>query len=720
MFGLINKLILCPRPGSSEESLLPRQVIIPQGEVTFRTMGDFTSISINTDGEQHVRWHEYTIDTDLGRLTSNTSLMSKLYQCYLHALTSHCLPDPLLGFTGTEEALYMLRSATCQSFQRLDTNEAKLLELVGNLTPKRFYYPPHRKSMATVRWKNLPALSQHHDFFVAVCAILDHAQALEALYDQPITFDSQERDLFLLNRAACRNRLYYPSDFHISKQPSSSDDREYHSGDVLDYESAEHVAYQISWSIWNAQPFLGHGLPELRTLMSSESWGAADPSSGGAAVSLRYSRHWLELDAARDWLVIYDLFRREVNGNLRNLRIQLSFCLSAATYSKSKYSKNFLLFIAFSLPVDERRHNLHPPPDTSYTFSDGVAPKLACIADFVYQSAKKAKKRRKKQDNAIRIESSRVAGLIYSQWPDYRSVDFPGQWFNKYGCHQRIEKYFQSLSRNIQLRDHVLQLLGTIILKHHGNVSIPTTLPYSFLPRFTVSRSKVPSYSLRDVLSSRTSIPIPLAVQPPLGDSNPPSTAIVSTLELVGSDNLQILIEEFQHSCQPLLEVYGNELNKSHCELMGHSTSQSAQGSQRGSVQVPSHELLSLYHDESSRRKDELFSEISATLAPSQNVEETNAIAGLWPRITPRTLLRQLAQDRIGTLPDEWKAVITHYAICLLKYQQSQRMLELSSSQKHEELLWETDSVRSDVLTELAPDWLLIQVRPICFRRKQL
>jgi hypothetical protein len=94
-------------------------------------------------------------------------------------------------------------------------------------------------------------------------------------------------------------------------------------------------------------------------------------------------------------------------------------------------------------------------------------------------------------------------------------------------------------------------------------------------------------------------------------------------------------------------------------------------------------------------------------------VEKANAIAGLWPRITPRSLLRQLAQDRIGTLPDQWKAVITRYAVCLLKYQQSQRLLELSSSQKREELLREIETMRSDVLAESTPDWLLVQVRPL-------
>jgi len=89
MFGLKNKLILCPSAIGSEDSLLPRRVIIPQGEVCFTKDGDFTTISMDIGSEQHVRWHEYTIDPILGCLTGNGSLSSKLYQCYLHALTSH-------------------------------------------------------------------------------------------------------------------------------------------------------------------------------------------------------------------------------------------------------------------------------------------------------------------------------------------------------------------------------------------------------------------------------------------------------------------------------------------------------------------------------------------------------------------------------------------------------------------------------------------------------
>ena len=153
--------------------------------------------------------------------------------------------------------------------------------------------------------------------------------------------------------------------------------------------------------------------------------------------------------------------------------------------------------------------------------------------------------------------------------------------------------------------------------------------------------------------------------------------------------------------------LYGDELNKSYRELLSQNAPQLAQGA------IPSHDRLFIYHNECSRRKDREFSEILAALAPSQNVEIINDVSGLWPRITPRSLLRQLTRDRISRLPVEWRDMIMRYAIALLKYRHSIRLLELSLGQKREELRREMDAIHNDVLAESNPDWLLIQVRPI-------
>src|SRR6266404_6778775 len=178
MIGLNNKLVLRP---SSTSSDMPRRVIIPQGKVEFNLNGDFSRVSIKTETARNIHWHEYTIDTDLGRLTGNVSLHSKLYQCYLHAITSHCLPDPLLGHTGTEESLTMLQSAAFLSFQRLGEDDVNLLLSINALAGQ----------------DELPILSQHYDFHPAVLAILDHARAIEALYptskDVPHPYAPQQK-----------------------------------------------------------------------------------------------------------------------------------------------------------------------------------------------------------------------------------------------------------------------------------------------------------------------------------------------------------------------------------------------------------------------------------------------------------------------------------------------------------------------------------------------
>jgi hypothetical protein len=713
MFGLTNKLILRPGATTSEGSQLPRRLIIPQGKISFEKNGDFTGVSIATGSEQHVPWHEYTIDTSLGCVTGNTSLHSKLYQCYLHALTSHCLPDPLLGHTGTEEALYILHSASCRSFQRLDVHEAGLLELICDLTPDRHYYPLHLRSMATVKWKSLPALSQHHDFFRIVCSLFDHAQALEALYDQPAIFETVKRNETLLTRAASRNKLYYPSDLQSSDQPSSPDDVIYRSRDISDLGNAEHVAFQTSWSIWNNQLSVDYWSPNLWNLMNS--WGSLGPSDG--KVSLRYSRYWLEFDASQDWFVIYDLCRKAVNGNGQDMKFKLCFSLPAAAYSKSKYKDAIPFIIVFAL--DKSCRDLSPPPDRSYTLSDGIAPTRQHIEMLVSQStlpinstpvcsSEGTKKQKKAEYNAaIRSNSTLFAKSILHCWPNHKFANFPEEWFSKSAFNQRIDKYTRSVSRNVQLRQHVLQLQR--IMQKHDNNLVPTAEKlYSVSPQFIIGNSRTPSYSLQDVLVSRSNVLSPSANEEPFQGIGIPSTKEPEPVARAAyPDSLEVLIEELRNSRQPLIQLYGHELKKSHRALLGRAPLLA-----RGAV--PRHELLLAYYHECSHKKNKIFSEIVAVLAPSRDDEELNGIAGRWPRITPRSLLRQLAQDRIGELPDQWRHVTLRYATSLLRYRHSIRLLELSSGHKREELLRELDAIHNDVLAESTPDWLLIQVRPLC------
>ncbi|KAI9432103.1 hypothetical protein H4582DRAFT_1821614 [Lactarius indigo] len=719
MFGLKNQLVLRPSKGSPEMS---RRVIIPQGDVEFGLNGDFTSVSINTGAARHVHWHEYTIDTDLGRLTGNVSLRSKLYQCYLHALTSHCLPDPLLGHTGTEESLNMLQSAAFLSFQRLSKDDAKFLDLLSDLTPSRVYYPPHLQSMITVEWNDLPVLSQHHDFHATVLSILDHARAVEALYDKPADFDIRRRDDSLLNRAASRNRVYYPHDLQSSRYSSSSipEDTIYASRDVADAGSAEHAAYQTSWSVWNAQPCLPHKWFKLWDEM--QSWRSIGPAQ--EHISLRYSRYWFSVNAAKDWLGIYDICQEALYRDPQESKIKLAFSLSSASFSSSDSADIVPLVLIFA--TDQRLRGLTRPSIPHYLLSDGTNPDRARLLNMIYyfrrpihqtpaQSLgvqatdweRAAEERNREYFRIIHHEEQLAAQSIVEQWPR-RHYDLPQQWFDTQGCRERVESYLQSVSQNIDFRAHINNL-QTIISSRYGP-SIPPEVPYVFSPHFSARPPKASSPSLREVLMSRANFSRPPTREQPSSSCAIPSTIATIATESnslpTGEDGLGSLIQELRNSREPLLQLYGDDLNKSYGDLLRKRASFLVQRS------VPPKEALLRYRDLCSEKKDAIFSELSKALAPSQKLEYVVGISGLWPRITPRSILRELSRDRVHTLADQWKLLIISYAVAFLKYQQSQRLFELFLKSRDEELLREAQTSCEDVAAApiCSPDWLLIQI----------
>ncbi|KAK0257657.1 hypothetical protein LTS00_018239, partial [Friedmanniomyces endolithicus] len=173
LVGLKNRLLLRhPRHGA-------RLLLILDGDVIH-----------DRDERQHVAvtiqkavpgvsstFHTFRVDATLGRLVGSGDLQSKLFLVRLHSLTTHCLPDPLIHKTGTEQALSTLRSASVRSFDYLTEKDVRLLREIATLTPIRQYYPPNERVMQTVGWSTkLGFLAQHAGFRTAVESILDQAR----------------------------------------------------------------------------------------------------------------------------------------------------------------------------------------------------------------------------------------------------------------------------------------------------------------------------------------------------------------------------------------------------------------------------------------------------------------------------------------------------------------------------------------------------------------
>ena len=118
LIGLESRLILRPKI-QVEEDLVPRCIIIPDGDLPRKKHGRYARFRIDTCPSKawsQVSYYTYKVDTDLGRLTGYATPESKLYLAHLHALTSiDWRFDPLTGRTGIQEALCLLRSAGCRS-----------------------------------------------------------------------------------------------------------------------------------------------------------------------------------------------------------------------------------------------------------------------------------------------------------------------------------------------------------------------------------------------------------------------------------------------------------------------------------------------------------------------------------------------------------------------------------------------------------------------------
>jgi hypothetical protein len=130
-----------------------------------------------------MKLHAYSLDDVLGRVLDTGDIQSKLWLCYLHALTSHCLPDGLTGHTGTEAALTILNTAAIRSFDVLSEQNIQLLTLIAELSPSRRFYPAHERVMQQIEWKsNLPSLSQHGSFKDLVDQIFQQAKKMTLFY----------------------------------------------------------------------------------------------------------------------------------------------------------------------------------------------------------------------------------------------------------------------------------------------------------------------------------------------------------------------------------------------------------------------------------------------------------------------------------------------------------------------------------------------------------
>ncbi|CAE6459581.1 unnamed protein product [Rhizoctonia solani] len=731
LFGLKNQLLLRAKGTVAQSLPRSRTILIPDGEIHFSLQGHHVSVSIQFDSRRSVDVYRYKIDRDLGYLATDAGLTSRLFKIYLHALTSHCLPDPLTGLTGTEEALQELSQGSSSSFEQIDVRQAGLLKAIGLLTPKREYYPKHLKSMQTTQWIKLPSLSQHYRFSFAAASILRRADMLQLFYPLDFKIDDYvnalENSDLLLKRATRRTAIYYPSDTAGSISDilgsetgldSVCPGRDNLSGDWIQAGQAARWASGLAYQNYGKPVFVPYQLASL-----AHSWGTLNDSE--VHYPLTYQSSWFSLNLRSCWITFYNLLRR---ARVSDNKYMLSACLSSIAFGQGLPTDLIPVFLAFATNPDF--HILNPPSHKHYTFGDGYEPSRKRVEGFVSSAAfssdlSPARNLSQEEDESnpnfygrkqayhrthSSSHQSQLVQHLMNQWSNVRegsSVQLrsPGstyaQWIKVESCLKSTREYFTSCMWNLKMKNHLLQLESVL----SSGATSPGTIfssTYEKLIDPPVASSRLANpwreLSISTIMGSR--------LAPTLSDIVTLYRFSIPSAKGPANDTARLakLFTELQENESALNRRYGIDLDASRREL-------DSKPSLPLPGQVPQPLVFNQNRERCSTCHLKAFQRLESALSPSTNIERILSLSGIWPRITSRTLLQQLSLQnrRHRNLRGWWKG-LTGYAHVFAGYQRSHRLIALADSGSVEELYKEMDVPGNNDPGINDPDWLLVQI----------
>lgn len=340
--GLASKLVLrhAHQPQEQRLILVPAPCKYGKSSVVFVKAHTNTHVTVTINKEDATKVYTYSLDRALGRVLDSGDLQSKLFLCYLHALTSHCLPDPLTGRTGTESALVILQSAAVRSFEFLEPQHVELLQQISALSPGRAFYPRERMEMQRVLWdKNLPALSQHPGFRTHVQELLRQAQKMQIFYPSS-TLDTsvwKASSPHLDARDAMRSSTFRTCGFGTENFTVKHDVR-YDSRDIrLDSDRSQR-AFVAARLIVRDQDALHTTITDLKGVLRAHFGNSAKIfgcNSTFDMTSLRYGSEWMEKTSRileEHWCNLHSIL--SVSSSVCN-KFDIAAWLSTMSYSTS-------------------------------------------------------------------------------------------------------------------------------------------------------------------------------------------------------------------------------------------------------------------------------------------------------------------------------------------------------------------------------------------------
>ncbi|KAE9368715.1 hypothetical protein N431DRAFT_547638 [Stipitochalara longipes BDJ] len=728
-YGLSSKIVLTEvirkrYKDNTLYSIIPphhrRSIIVPVGIMHYHRHGPHVQVGVENNGFYGI----YTINEALQRLDCQADPKLLYLKASYHAYTSFVLPDPLTGRTGTEEALHCLSSGSSQPWSPLTESQNFGLICLGNLTPRREYYPAHLKVMQKIHWNQYLTTNIQHDGFRNIVDLIQRKSrelATFTLKDYQLEQPNEPGEYHLTVRSQFRRESYCRPGSSLRFPPLGEFDA------VLVY-PARHFQ--------KATPVRENILGLLNLIIKWPSHLSTTEDLGsllsGAPEIAGFHQNYdspllsdlLDLDIRTDWgslVALFCSFRFES-------RYRLMFMIAVMAFSHTSLDELKLMrtLVAFSI-VEDLKVIVRPEWPSYSNFQYHMMPTIGKLFELIephllpypgddrsisefHLSAKLRKKLENEEKKFLqerRDDANTLIIFLLRQWPcqepSPKGLASESLKINVLEALEAIRPEWLRLYQNSHLTRHTAAV-QLILDRRHCALQTQTATP------MFKTREQEPEPQL-----------LPVRVRggefPTLSDllkktfSDHISSLMVCTTNLedetlsLSSEmkEVQSMVEMFSSSNLAIRRQYGDDLRQSleaYRRLRNFST--------QDEVEVVGTSQLIL---EACVKMQEKLLRIGTNFERGNYTVQWLQKGGLWPIVTPVTLLESLRSISEVAFGEGMKEAIVDYALSVTSLQRFVRLdsaYNQGNKQKYQEESGNVGHTNWQPVTR--PDWLLLEI----------
>ena len=742
-YGLNSKLVLRDAINSRQRSM-----IVPMGKLSCdRNRLHQTVFAANTG-----IYGRYFINETLGRLDCPPEPTLIYMKALFHAQTSFPIPDPLTGQTGVEEALSILTSGSSKPWSPLNPNHQAILHAIGDLTPKRLYYPKDLKVLQQVLWKpHLSTEIQHEAFRSVVDNILLLSSQMTTFSDvqSDTAPKASDTELTLSTRHLAKQQLY--------KRPS----------DAVPCSPMEDVTYSNQQQDSQCKADKARNVNECVTLLYSQGSFCIKPSRladilhqwpviGG------YDREFdkillsdrLDCDIALEWGPLIQLCRSSKHLELS----KLAFLFAAMAFRLDVDMNAVRIVIAFAHLETLRRLQL-PQWPSFIRFRHNFTPTVDHLTGLIdhcrvpypgderqvlgrridYSLRRKLEAAQITHEQETSVDAKAFAAHLLKMWPSsepcLEGIDRP-LLIDVPRALEIVQEEWLRLVKNLALSKHVEEA-QTILSNHMQDyvVDAPRQLDSGDRSRLPGPRKVLPTLQDRleiPLIMNGTSHSLQNVIPRPTVQTDRPSVKQDSQIEKENvpftddqtSSNkalppppdflrpvpeilmLRDMLSRFVESNSSVRKRYGQDLLCSVDALEGLSTVSTHASNNQWSTRALSEEIQ--------QRKQFVEDSLEAiTSACSEGGLQDRWLTngGLWPAATPTTILQHIRSSSSTIMPQNMRSLVFRYGLAIVHLQKALRCEDALLRRKSQLLQDEQSNTGHETWEpHQYPDWLLLEI----------